>query len=155
MSKKLSLEDVLAGVSPIVAASPNFVYPHQENSDDERCQCVEMIADPDDLDREIAEEYYDYSECRWHLDDSNTCRYVKTDGEGACVVGQYFVNLGFQDLHEWERSTPAVILYGHGYEVSDRAGQFLNTIQQQQDQGWSWGEAYDQAVEEADRVQDV
>lgn len=153
MSKKLSLGDVLGGIGPIVEANPDFIYPSQENADDERCLCIEMVDDPGDLDREIDEEYYDYSECPWHLDDDNTCRYVQPGGVGACVVGKYFVDeLGFHDLHQWERRSPAVILEAHGYQVDKQAWNFLNTIQQQQDQGWSWTEAYDQAVAEVSHV---
>ena len=146
--KKLSLDDVLSGVGPIVAATPDFTYPHQEDVDDERCQCIEMIADPDDMDDENPEEFFDYAACPWHMDDDNTCRYVKSDGEAACVVGKYFVDsLGFQDLHLYEKRAPSFILERHGYEVTDKANKFLNTIQQQQDQGWSWTEAYEQAVQ--------
>ncbi len=159
MSKKLSLEDVLAGVSPIVSARPDFVYPQQggdAHGEDERCQCVEVLVDDDDLDRETAEEYYDYSDCLWHFDDDNTCRYVKPDGEAACVVGEYFVGLGFQDLYMWEKRPPSAILDSRGYEVTDRANRFLNVIQQHQDQGFSWTEAYDHAIHEANQeVQDV
>lgn len=146
--KKLSLDDVLSGVGPIVAATPDFTYPHQEDVDDQRCQCIEMLADPDDMDDENPEEFYDYSACPWHMDDDNTCRYVKPDGEAACLVGKFFADkLGFQDLYLYECRKPSFILERHGYEVSKEADTFLNTIQVQQDQGWSWGEAYDQATQ--------
>jgi hypothetical protein len=153
--KILNFDDVIAGVSPIVAATPDFVYPNQENVDDERCQCVELLADPDDMDDENPEEFYDYSACSWHMDDDNTCRYVKPNGEAACVLGKYFISMGFEDLHLYEKRAPSFILDRNGYEVTDKANKFLNTIQQQQDQGWSWEEAYMQAVEASEGVLNV
>ena len=150
--KILKLEDVLAGIGPIVQANPTFIYPQQaECGEDERCECLEY-EDEDDPDRDQLEEYYDWSECDWHMDDDNTCRYVKWDGEPACVVGHYFVKeLGFRDLDNFETKAPTFILEAHGYEVEAPAQRFLNTIQSQQDQGWDWDTAYSQAVREVER----
>ena len=150
--KVLKLEDVMAGIGPIVQTEPTFIYPQQaEANEDERCGCVEVETD-DDPDRENYEEYYEYDECDWHLDDDNTCRYVKWDGEPACVVGHYFVKeLGFRDLDRYETKAPQFILEAHGYEVEEPARRFLNTIQSQQDQGWDWDSAYDQAVRDVDK----
>ena len=152
MKKTLKLEDVLAGIGPIVQADPTFIYPQQaECGEDERCGCLEF-EDEDDPERDQLEEYYDYAECDWHLDDDNTCRYVKEDGAPACVVGHYFVKeLGFDDLYNFETKAPTFILEAHGYEVEPPAQRFLNTIQSQQDQGWEWDQAYDQAVKEVER----
>ena len=150
MDKKLlTLEDVLAGISPIVQAEPLFIYPQQEpDNSDSRCTCVEVSdEDNDDPDREYPEEHFIYEDCPWHLDDDNTCRYVKEDNSPACVVGHYFVKeLGFDDLYNFETKAPAFVLECHGYEVEAPAQQFLNTIQSQQDQGWEWAQAYNQAV---------
>ena len=149
--KVLKLEDVLAGIGPIVQAEPTFIYPQQaECGEDERCECLEY-EDEDDPDRDQLEEYYDFSECEWHLDDDNTCRYVKEDGAPACVVGHYFVKeLGFDDLYNFETKAPTFILEAHGYEVPADVQRFLNTIQSQQDQGWEWEQAYDQAVKQVE-----
>ena len=151
-TKFLSLEDVLAGIGPIVQADPQFIYPQQENhGEDERCDCVEVEQD-EDPEREYYEEYYLYEDCEWHLDDDNTCRYVRNDGEPACVVGHYFVEkLGFDDLYNFETKAPTFILEAHGYTVAKDAQRFLNTIQSQQDQGWEWEQAYDQAIRDVDR----
>jgi hypothetical protein len=150
--KILKLEDVLAGIGPIVQAEPTFIYPQQaECGEDERCECLEY-EDEDYEEREQLEEYYDFSECEWHLDDDNTCRYVRDDGAPACVVGHYFVKeLGFDDLYNFETKAPTFILEAHGYEVEAPAQRFLNTIQSQQDQGWEWEQAYDQAVKDVER----
>ena len=144
--KVLKLEDVMAGLRPIVQSDPQFIYPQQaECGEDERCGCLEF-EDEDDPDREGLEEYYDYSECEYHLDDDNTCRYVKEDETPACVVGHYFVKeLGFDDLYSFETKAPTFVLEAHGYEVEAPAQRFLNTIQSQQDQGWAWEIAYEQA----------
>ncbi len=148
--KILKLEDVMAGVSPIIEADPQFIYPQQEHYDDEeRCTCVE-VSQEDDEDEE-PEEYYLYEDCPWHMDDDNTCRYVKDDGAPACVVGHYFVKeLGFSDLYNFESKAPTFVLEAHGYEVEAPAQRFLNTIQSQQDQGWAWETAYDQAVKDVE-----
>ncbi len=150
--KTLTIEDVMKGISPIVQADPQFIYPQQEEwVEDERCGCLEM-ADEDDPARDQLEEYYDYSDCKWHMDDDNTCRYVQDDGAPACVVGHYFVKeLGFDDLYHFEQKAPVFILEAKGYEVEDSAQRFLNTIQAQQDQGWAWESAYEQAVNEVER----
>ena len=74
------------------------------------------------------------------------------DGAPACVVGHYFVKeLGFDDLYQFETKAPTFILEAHGYEVEPPAQRFLNTIQSQQDQGWEWEQAYDQAVKDVER----
>ena len=149
--KVLKLEDVLAGIRPIVDADPTFVYPQQGSDDSYGCTCVE-VEDDDDPDREYLEEQYLYADCQWHLDDDNTCRYVKEDDSPACVVGHYFVKeLGFDDLYNFEQKAPTFILEAHGYEVEAPAQRFLNTIQAQQDQGWEWSQAYDQAVGQVEK----
>ena len=152
--KLITLEDVMAGVGPIVMAEPQFIYPQQaEHDEDDRCSCVEVSdEDNDDPDREYPEEHFLYEDCPWHLDDDNTCRYVQNDGAPACVVGHYFVKeLGFDDLYNFESKAPTFILEAHGYEVEAPAQRFLNTIQSQQDQGWEWETAYDQAVKDVER----
>jgi hypothetical protein len=150
--KVLTLEDVLRGIGPIVESDPTFIYPQQaECGEDERCDCLEF-EDEDDPERENLEEYYDYSECAWHIDDDNTCRYVKEDDSPACVLGHYFIKeLGFTRLDMYETKAPTFILEAHGYDVEAPAQRFLNTIQSQQDQGWEWEQAYDQAVKDVER----
>ena len=97
-------------------------------------------------------EYYLFEDGPWPLDDDNTCRYVREDNSPACVVGHYFVKeLGFDDLYNFETKAPTFILECHGYEVDPRAQRFLNTIQSQQDQGWDWSQAYEQAIKDVER----
>ena len=152
MDKLLTLEEVIKGVTPIVDADPDFIYPQQEDhNEDERCACIEVLQD-DDPDREYAEEYFIYNDCPWHFNDDNTCLYIKsgTTQQPACVLGHYFVKeLGFQDLVNYEGKSPTRVLDGHGYEVEPRAQRFLNAIQSAQDQGYSWGESYEQAIIDA------
>ena len=149
--KLIKLEDVLAGVKKVVEADPGFRYPQQsECGEDERCECLEY-EDEDDPDRDQLEEYYDFSECDWHFDDDNTCRYVKWDETPACVVGHYFLEeLGFDDLSMYETKAPTFILEAHGYEVEAPAQRFLNTVQSAQDQGNCWEDAYNTAVREVE-----
>ena len=48
MPRVLKLEDVLAGIRPIVEAEPTFIYPQQAEADeDDRCTCVEVEQDDD------------------------------------------------------------------------------------------------------------
>ena len=55
--KVLKLEDVMAGIGPIVKAEPTFIYPQQaEYNEDERCNCVE-VSDEGDSD-EYPEEHF-------------------------------------------------------------------------------------------------
>lgn len=147
--KNLTYEEVVAGIRPIVEANPDFIYPQQaEHNEDERCGCVEVYQDEDE--ENYLEEYYLYADCEWHLDDDNTCRYVSNENAPACVVGHYFAKeLGFDDLYNFETKSPVFILEAKGYIVDARAQRFLNTIQSQQDQGWDWNKAFDQAIETA------
>ena len=151
--KLLTLEDVLEGMTPIVEADPTFIYPQQGevgiDGQDDRCRCVEVDTTEDE---DYADYYHDPSNCPWHFNDDNTCLYVKdgTSTQPACVVGHYFLKeLEIKDLYTWETKSPVVILDANGYEVEPRAQRFLNAIQSAQDQGYSWGEAYDQALIDA------
>ena len=154
MDKKLlTLEDVLAGIGPIVQADPTFIYPQQgDYGDNTECACVEVeTPEEPETDDYYPEEHFIYEDCPWHLDDDNTCRYVKEDNSPACVVGHYFVKeLGSDDLYRFETKAPTFILEAHGYDVEPRVQRFLNTIQSVQDQGWEWEQAYDQAVKEVE-----
>ena len=147
MDKKiLKLEDVLAGIGPIVQTDPTFVYPQQGSDDSYGCKCIEVEQDEDS---EYYEEQFLIKDCPWHLDDDGTCRYVQNDESPACVVGHYFVKeLGFDDLYNFETKAPTFILEAHGYEVEAPAQRFLNTIQSQQDQGWEWDHAWNQAIKD-------
>jgi hypothetical protein len=148
MPRVLTLDEAMKGIKKVVDADPLFVYPQQEDhNEDERCNCVELVDEDEDSD--YLEENYLYADCEWHLDDDNTCRYVRDDGAPACVVGHYFIKeLGFDDLYNFETKAPTFILEAHGYDVEAPAQRFLNTIQSQQDQGWEWEQAYDTAVRE-------
>ena len=146
---ELSYEDIVDRVRDIVEANPDFTYPQQGNGDvDERCACIEVEQDEES---EYYEENFIIKDCQWHLDDDNTCRYVREDDSPACVVGHYFVKeLGFDDLYNYETKSPLFVLNAKGYEVDDRGQRFLNMIQSQQDQGWEWKEAFNQAVQSAE-----
>ena len=141
MDKLLTLEEVIEGITPIVEANPDFIYP-QQGDEDERCKCVEGYND------ESGWEQHDPTDCPWHMNDDNTCLYLKdgTTTAPACVVGHYFVELGIKDLHTWETTAPTVILDANGYEVEARAQRFLNSIQSAQDQGAQSGNAFDEAL---------
>ena len=153
MPRVLKLEDVLAGIRPIVEADPQFIYPQQAEADeDDRCTCVEVDADENE-DGDYLEEHF--TSTRTALGTLTTTTPVvmfSDDGAPACVVGHYFVKeLGFDDLYNFETKAPTFILEAHGYEVEAPAQRFLNTIQSQQDQGWEWETAYDQAVKDVER----
>ena len=150
--KFLTLDEVLEVIEPIVSANPDFTYPMQGevgiDGADDRCRCVEVDVS-ETLDWEEWE--HDPSDCPWHFNDDNTCLYIKdgTTQEPACVVGHYFLELGFQDLVNYETKSPQRVLDGHGYEVAPNAQRFLSTIQTLQDHGDSWGEALTGAMRES------
>ena len=146
MDKLLTLEDVLEGITPIVEANPDFIYP-QQGDEESDCRCVEI----DVNDEADGWESEDPTDCPWHMNDDNTCLYLKdgTTTAPACVVGHYFLELGIKDLHTWETKAPTVILDANGYEVEARAQRFLNSIQSAQDQGAQWGNAFDEALIDA------
>jgi hypothetical protein len=67
------------------------------------------------------------------------CRYVR-DGKPSCLVAQVAVRLDLMSIdalaeHE---GTGAAFL---GLPVDSDAEEFLQCVQQYQDQGWSWGDA--------------
>ena len=70
LDKLLTLEDVLEGVTPIVEADPDFVYPQQDERD-ERCKCVERDTTED-------EDYYFYH-------DPRTAPGISTTTTPACM----------------------------------------------------------------------
>ena len=145
MDKLLTLQEVIEGVKPIVEADPGFTYPQQEG-EDPRCKCVEN----DTTDEDFHDMNYDYSDCPWHFNDDNTCLYLKdgTTQAPACVLGHYFVDvLELKHVHLYETKSPERVLTGHGYEVDPRAQRFLNSIQSNQDNGDTWGEAYESALQ--------
>ena len=145
MDKLLTLEEVIEGITPIVEANPDFIYP-QQGDEDERCKCVEGYND------ESGWEQHDPTDCPWHMNDDNTCLYLKdgTTTAPACVLGHYFVKeLGFSDVHRFEAKSPERVLDGHGYEVAPGAQRFLNSIQTSQDHGDTWEEALAGALKDA------
>ena len=145
MDKLLTLERVIEAFDDIVSDDPAFTYPQQSDAEDTRCLCVEIYEE------DLGWSMPDPTNCPWHMNDENTCLYVKdgTSTQPACVVGHYFVELGIKDLHTWEAKSPVAILDAYGYEVEPRAQRFLNSIQANQDQGNSWGESFDDAVHDA------
>ena len=148
MSKLLTLEEAVEGVRKIVEANPDFVYPQQGDEEDERCECVLI----DQEETESGWEEHDPADCSWHFNDDNTCLYVKdnTTDQPACVLGHYFLELGFSDLINYEAKSPQRVLDGHGYEVEPRAQRFLNTVQTSQDHGDTWAVAFDRALHDAE-----
>ena len=144
---ELTLEDAKNSIREIIETDPEFTYPRQ--GEDERCGCV-YLEDDDDWDSGC-DESYDYSNCKWHIDDDNTCRYVHPDGSPSCVLGHYYKKgLGMPDefIAKYETKSPLAILEGYGVTVSEDGLKFLNTIQSAQDQGLEWVNAYSRAVEE-------
>ena len=144
MSKLLTLEEVILAFDNIVKVDPTFTYPQQED-EDPRCKCVEQYDEDED-----GLQSFDFSDCPWHFNDDNTCLYLKdgTTQAPACVLGHYFVDvLELKHVHLYETKSPERVLTGHGYEVDPRAQRFLNSIQSNQDNGDTWGEAYESALQ--------
>jgi hypothetical protein len=144
--KEITLAEVAEGLKRIVNADPEFDYPQQGDDDDDRCECV-YLGDDDDWDSAI-DESYDYSNCKWHIDDDNTCRYVHPDGSPSCVVGHYYykdLGIPIEFLENYETKAPTRILEDYGYTVDASAQVFLNNIQSNQDQGREWVDAYEEA----------
>lgn len=144
--KEITLAEVAEGLKQVVNADPEFDYPQQ--GDDDRCECV-YLEDNDDWDSEC-DESYDYSKCKWHIDDDNTCRYVHPDGSPSCVVGHYYykdLDIPIEHLENYETKSPTKILEEYGYTVEASAQVFLNSIQSSQDQGRVWSDSYEVAEE--------
>lgn len=73
------------------------------------------------------------------------CAYVR-DGEPSCLVAQGLIRSGLMSASDLSRheghAASMVVPWGHDF-VSDT----INEMQEAQDCGTSWGEAYDKAVE--------
>ena len=118
---------------------------------------------------EYDEEAFDEKppECTKHYE-HDACRYFYADDSGysdssspACVVGNWFVFERFTEddlaVDSWEA------LEGNGVRnllkeskvnVDPEAVTFLSNIQTHQDGGWSWGEAFEKAVLQAEGYSD-
>ena len=152
--RELTLEEVKAGVKEITGADPDFDYPHQ-GVGDERCGCVEVEADEED---DWDAEEYDSSECEWHMDDDNTCRYIHPDGSPACVIGHYYskgLGMPTEYIAKHESRSPLHILESYGLTATSGASKFLNEVQLAQDAGLSWEFAYDKAEQAADKYEEI
>ena len=144
-NREITLEDVKNSIREIVETDPEFTYP-QQGEDDERCGCVEVEADEED---DWDAEEYDSSECEWHMDDDNTCRYLHPDGSPACVIGHYYsesLGIPADFIAEYETKGPRHALEGYGVTVSEAGLTFLQVIQSAQDEGLEWANAYARAT---------
>lgn len=89
-----------------------------------------------------------YEHPDWYIwDDDPVCRYVGPHGEPGCIVGHVLYQIGLLD--KAEEKTPAFTLSVLQKNFEPDAVEFLNTFQQYQDAGDSWGNAMAAAVDQA------
>jgi len=101
--------------------------------------------------------------CNAHYD-GDACRYFYEGEKGyseynapACVVGNWFVHNKFtqEDLNvsTWEQlegqGVDSVINKSH-LDLDDEAREFLSLMQNHQDTGMSWGNAYERSIAKMD-----
>jgi hypothetical protein len=156
---KITYDKVKNDIWEVIKDRQDFVYERVADCD----------ACTDHQDWEYDEELFDEEPppCTSHFD-IDACRYFYANPDGssncntpACVVGNWFVFEGFspEDLSadtwdELEGRGIRQILEQSRLEMDNITISFLNNIQENQDTGLSWGDAFDRAVVQAEGQSD-
>ena len=129
----IDVDQVVNELKQIVKENPFFQYPLYQF-----CDCDELTGTED--------------ECDYHLNEG--CRYFNTDNRPQCVIGHWFdshnlntpESFGVEYINEMEGSNASEVLdrvqQNNDFVVSDDARDFLTLVQQSQDTGMAWVDAF-------------
>jgi hypothetical protein len=139
MENIIDVDQVVNEIKAIVEENPFFEYPLYQF-----CDCDELTGTED--------------ECDFHLNEG--CRYFNTDNRPQCVVGHWLdghnlntpESFGVQYINEMEGSNASEVLdrvqQNNDFVVSDDARDFLTLVQQSQDTGMAWVDAFNNNLPE-------
>ena len=129
----IDVDQVVNELKQIVKENPFFQYPLYQF-----CDCDELTGTDD--------------ECDFHLNEG--CRYFNTDNRPQCVIGKWLdshnlntpESFGVNYIREIEGQNASEVLdkvqQNVDFTVSDDARDFLTLVQQAQDTGMAWVDAF-------------
>jgi len=129
----IDVDQVVNELKQIVKENPFFQYPLYQF-----CDCDELTGTDD--------------ECDFHLNEG--CRYFNTDNRPQCVIGKWLdshnlntpESFGVNYIKEIEGQNASEVLdkvqQNVDFTVSDDARDFLTLVQQSQDTGMAWVDAF-------------
>jgi len=129
----IDVDQVVNELKQIVKENPFFQYPLYQF-----CDCDELTGTDD--------------ECDFHLNEG--CRYFNTDNRPQCVIGKWLdshnlntpESFGVNYIKEIEGQNASEVLdkvqQNVDFTVSDDARDFLTLVQQAQDTGMAWVDAF-------------
>tara|TARA_R110000744_G_scaffold219651_1_gene338340 strand:- start:266 stop:739 length:474 start_codon:yes stop_codon:yes gene_type:complete len=129
----IDVDQVVNELKQIVKENPFFQYPLYQF-----CDCDELTGTDD--------------ECDFHLNEG--CRYFNTDNRPQCVIGKWLdshnlntpESFGVEYIREMEGQNASEVLdkvqQNVDFTVSDDARDFLTLVQQAQDTGMAWVDAF-------------
>ena len=133
MENIIDVDQVVNELKQIVKENPFFQYPLYQF-----CDCDELTGTDD--------------ECDFHLNEG--CRYFNTDNRPQCVIGKWLdshnlntpESFGVNYIKEIEGQNASEVLdkvqQNVDFTVSDDARDFLTLVQQAQDTGMAWVDAF-------------
>ena len=136
MENIIDVDQVVNEIKAIVEENPFFQYPLYQF-----CECSRAFGSSQD---EI--------ECDFHADEG--CRYFNTDNAPVCVVGKWLdshnlntpESFGVEYIREMEGQNASEVLdkvqQNNDFIVGDDARDFLTLVQQSQDTGDAWIDAF-------------
>ena len=129
----IDIDQAVNEIKQIVKENPFFQYPLYQ-----LCDCDELTGTDD--------------ECDFHL--AEGCRYFNSDDRPMCVIGHWFnshnintpESFGVNYIKEVEGQNASEVLdlvhQNVDFTVSDDARNFLTLVQQAQDTGMAWVDAF-------------
>ena len=157
MTREYSYEDVKASIWEVIKDKTDFVYEPSNECD----VCIthsDWENDPDEFGDEppVCLVHYEHDSCRYFYANPE---YGTSDSDApACVVGNWFKHedISPEDLSagHWEDvegQAIATLLQNAGHlQVDEKAIEFLKNMQTHQDEGRTWGEAFERSAEKAE-----
>ncbi len=160
MSEKIfSYDDVKASIWQVIEDRTDFIY--EPSSDCQVCyERSQWEFDEEGEEPPQCTEHYEGDACRYFYADSENPDLSNTEAP-ACVVGNWFareqiqpVDLGRSNWTDVEGNSIVSLLKSSELKIDQRASDFLTSMQTLQDQGVTWGEAFEKSTQRAENEPD-
>ena len=141
MKTVIDVDQAVNEIKQIIKETPFFQYPLYQF-----CSC------------EWEESDYGDDICDWHIDEG--CRYFNSDYRPMCVIGHWLdshnlntpESFGVGYIREMEGQNASEVLdlvqQNNDFVISDDARDFLTLVQQSQDTGEAWVDAFNKNLPE-------